>query len=310
MSQRYSTAEEIARGASDIVRLIVPERDSVFADRARRLRQLADGHSMAGYLNLIASVIEAQAAIIQDYPGGAVRLPDARALSLAREHGMPPLVVRSWQRDASWQVVLRGIASRLAPALDGVARATADRVKSAAGEWLEEQANIVLNGLTLGLDRGAAVFVAAALQVYWTHMLLTLPQAALTELADHPSVCPCCGSRPVASIVKSGGQSGLRYLACSLCALQWHFVRITCANCASNKAIQYFNVDGTSKAVRAEACDDCDTYLKIIYAEDDPLAEPAADDLATINLDLLMAERTHFLRSAVNLALFHGESGD
>lgn len=310
MSQRFSTPGEIARASGDIVRVILPERGSVFVDRARRLGQLADGHSMSGYLKLIASVIDAQAEIIQRYPHDNEIFPDARALSLAVEHGMPPLAVQSLQRDPSWRVVLRDIAGRLTHGLDGAARDTADRVSAASDAWLENQANIVLNGLTLDLDRGAAVFVAAALQVYWTHMLLELPSGAIPELSEHPNVCPCCGSRPVASIVRSGGQSGLRYLACSLCALQWHFVRITCANCGSNKAIQYFNVESTSKAVRAEACDDCDTYLKIMYAEDDPLVDPAADDLATINLDLLMAEETHFLRGAVNLALFHGESAD
>ena len=61
------------------------------------------------------------------------------------------------------------------------------------------------------------------------------------------------------------------------------------------------------KAVLAEGCDECDTYLKILYMDRDAQVEPAADDLATTALDLLMAD-TGKLRSGHNLMLIHGDA--
>ena len=51
---------------------------------------------------------------------------------------------------------------------------------------------------------------------------------------DDPTLCPCCGSRPVASVERLGAE-GARYLACGLCATQWHYVRIKCTHCQSTK---------------------------------------------------------------------------
>ncbi len=55
-------------------------------------------------------------------------------------------------------------------------------------------------------------------------------------------------------------------------------------------------------AAKAEACDRCHTYLKLFYLEQNPRAEPFADDVATLPLDLLMAE-AGYARSGVNLFL-------
>ncbi len=42
--------------------------------------------------------------------------------------------------------------------------------------------------------------------------------------------------------------------------------------------------------MQAETCTACGTYRKIVNQEKDPLAEPLADDLASLMLDLLMSE--------------------
>ena len=82
-------------------------------------------------------------------------------------------------------------------------------------------------------------------------------------------VCPCCGSRPTASVTRSSGESlGQRYLHCSLCSLQWHLVRIKCTHCLSTKRIAYQSLEAAgadeqgdsraaSAALQAESCDDC-----------------------------------------------------
>ncbi len=42
--------------------------------------------------------------------------------------------------------------------------------------------------------------------------------------------------------------------------------------------------------MRAETCDHCHSYRKILYLEKDPSLEPVADDLGTLALDILLGE--------------------
>src|SRR5208282_6285424 len=90
----------------------------------------------------------------------------------------------------------------------------------------------------------------------------------------------------IVSIAEAG--QGLRYLSCSLCASLWHMVRIKCSNCESTRGINFYTLEGSNGAVKAESCDDCDVYLKLLYLEKDSRMEPMADDLATLALDMLM----------------------
>jgi FdhE protein len=98
-----------------------------------------------------------------------------------------------------------------------------------------------------------------------------------------------CGSLPLASLVHSKGSlAGSRFLVYSLCAAEWHLVRIKCANCHSTKGIAYLEIEGTGGPVKAETCDECRTYTKIPYTEKAPEADAFADDLASLGLDLLV----------------------
>jgi FdhE protein len=115
-----------------------------------------------------------------------------------------------------------------------------------------------------------------------------------------------CGSPPVASLVHSAGAlAGSRFLVCALCATEWHLVRIKCANCASTKGIAYLEIEGEGGLVKAETCDECQTYTKIIYTEKAPDAEAFADDLASLGLDLL-ADEAGWRRATPNPFLLPG----
>ena len=46
----------------------------------------------------------------------------------------------------------------------------------------------------------------------------------------------------------------------------------------------------TAASVKAESCDECRTYAKMIYQMHDPKLDPFADDLASLGLDLMVAE--------------------
>lgn len=305
MSQRILQPGEIERLAStEIPFLRPPDRRALFADRAARLRQLAAGHAMGDYLEFVAKIADAQQWALENLP--TVMLPRPEHVERCREHAMPPLNVQSHPRDRAWCDILRMMLRRIAALTEGRVRDIASKLEHERDELYEAQASKLLAGITFGLDLGTAPLIGAALQVYWVHMATSLGAEAIGRI-DVATVCPSCGSRPVASIARIGGkEDGYRYLHCSLCSTEWHMVRIKCTSCESTKGIEYQGIEGGSKAVLAESCGECGTYLKVLYMSRDPQLESTADDLASTALDLLMAD-TGKLRSGPNLMLLHGD---
>lgn len=328
---RVMSPEEIAaRGGGDTPYFRWPERSTVFAERAMRLRQLASGHAMGDFLTFMSDVARAQQAQLLACP--SVPIPDSASLDHAAQNGVPPLPATDWPRDPAWHGVLRELVAELQASAPAGAQAALARLAGADEVFLECQADALLTGVMAGLDMATAPLVAAALQVVWTHMVLQVQQqhARLGQpfgRLDDETLCPCCGSHPTASIVRSAGDApGQRYLHCSLCSMQWHMVRIKCSHCLSVKGLAYQALDaaGTSDntdghdlgaaraaraVVQAETCDECHHYLKIVHTERDPFAEPVADDLASLTLDLLLSE-TGLARHGVNLMLLFGESDE
>jgi len=84
-------------------------------------------------------------------------------------------------------------------------------------------------------------------------------------------------------------------------------VRGICSNCDATQGLTYFGIEGQSGLVTAESCDECHTYLKIIKLEKAPQADPLADELAMLALDLLMNQNRQ-LPNGSNL-LFHPGNG-
>jgi FdhE protein len=219
------------------------------------------------------------------------------------------LSAQAHERSPAWREDLREIVEHVrARTANGVA-ATLDRLLALDTPALESLADRVLAGATLDDDATFVPFIGAGLQVYFTRMAASLDVAAVST-CDVAGICPACASRPVASIVRIGGdQANLRYLVCSLCATEWNLARIKCTSCDSDKGVQYLaltrdeNEKGIESPTRAEVCDECKSYLKIFYQEKDGYVDPTADDLATLALDVLVDEQGYG-RSGPNL-LFH-----
>jgi FdhE protein len=279
-----------------IPRVRLPDRSQVFARRAARLRELATASPIGDYLRVLATIAEAQQAALATVPGA---LPTLEQIALAREHKMPPIHATSWPRDPAWRDVVRSVAETAARGAPPALADLSARLREATPEWLDAQADAVLAARDDHVDTAAAPFVAAALQVHWTALTAAFAADSISTI-DVPGVCPLCGSLPVASIVAAQAPwQGYRYLHCGLCATEWHMVRVQCSHCgASGKDIAYRylereNVQSGEQgltAVRAETCEQCHSYRKIVYQEKDPLIEPLADDVASIALDLLLGE--------------------
>ena len=326
-TSRLLSPEEIAVQAGQQVPFLrLPERASVFAERELRLRQLAAGHPMREYLLFVAEIVRAQHELLAAYPG--VALPSAEQLDAASRAGQPPLEATHWPRDPAWRDGLQRLLDTMLPRLAGSPALAALRaLREADAAEIERQADRLLAGVTTGLDLGAAPLIAAALQAYFTHLVIATDGArGVDRLApfgrtDDPTRCPCCGSLPTASIARIGAEaSGYRYLHCSLCSAQWHMVRIKCACCQGTKGIGYQSLEAlpghalpataaANDAVQAETCDSCGSYLKIVHMGRDPQVEPVADDMASVTLDLLVSEAGR-QRHGVNLLLLFGDGDD
>ncbi|WP_198360796.1 formate dehydrogenase accessory protein FdhE [Burkholderia ubonensis] len=303
MTQRILEPNEIsALDHSAIPRFRLPERATVFSARAARLRQLADLNPISGYLRLMAVVADAQHAVLQDF---AAQMPSQDAIARAQQHSMPLVPALGGERDPQWRAVLYELLDRVEGAglVNPPLAKLLDRLRLMAPAELDAQADAILALRFAEVDPATAPFLMAALQVVWTD-LASRTQPADVPFLDQPGLCPVCGTHPVASVVRVGGQyEGYRFLQCGLCTTEWHMVRTKCTHCDSTKGIAYHGIEGGSEAVKAESCDECKTYRKIGYQNKDYDFEPLADDLASLTLDLLMNE-AGYRRSSPNPLLW------
>jgi len=290
-----------------IPRLRLPDRTRLFAARAQRLRQLggtgAPGQAIGDYLRLMAAVAEAQQVALRTFEAP---LPTATQIAQSHTHGMPLIHASGWPREREWRDLVAQLCGSVAAARDVPpgTREACERLRALPPQQMEAQADALLAARADAIEVAAAPFLMAALQVYWVALASRLAPDNVAEL-EVPGLCPMCGTLPVASIVRADEHSqGYRYLHCALCATEWHLVRITCSQCQGTANIAYHSIEGGSEAIRAESCDECHTYRKILYQEKDPNVEPVADDLGSLALDLLMSEAGYH-RGSGNPLLWH-----
>lgn len=312
MSHAYGNAPT---GIMQPLEVRLPSEDH-FSRRARRLHEHAQHNvPLSEFLTFMAQLASAQqAAFERATPSWQ---PAAESFDLALEHGMPPLNVQALLPNLD-------LADELGILLDGLElqvseaqRPLIDALRELAPERLRQLAEQVIIGEAGDkLDRGLMPLVAAALQVAWLRLVQTLPRTPQRPSGEVRTLCPCCGSPPVASLVETDpSSSGVRYLQCGLCSTQWYLERSLCSACEHSGKLDYLSLtpesdteDDTNVAsAQAEACGDCSSYLKMFPRALDPEVEPLADDLASLPLDLLLGEEGCYQRSGFNPLLVVGD---
>jgi FdhE protein len=266
----------------------LPDPLAMFARRSRRLKALADGHGLRSYLLLLSELSDIQHRVQDDLPD--VVLPSADALARSRRHRMPPLDRARFTPDAAMDGIWQRLTAMAdAAAMPDAARVALQRVKSAAGTDRAAMMSAVLTN-AIPADRLAEhVFVAAALQVHSARLATRLDANTLVPIGD--GVCPACGGPPVSSMVVGWtGAQGARFCACSLCGTLWNYPRVKCTLCGATKGIAYQEIAGGSATVKAETCESCHGYVKILHQHKDPSLDSVADDVATLALDLLLRD--------------------
>ncbi len=294
---------QIEETAGAITRLRLPHAP-LFADRATRCRNLAKDHPFAGYLNFCAAIAAQQQRELHQFPH--LPLPDDKLLHHCQEYNMPPLSPAGWPPHPHWQEVVHRLIKAAEPELPPAGQQELHRCPINDSNWLDSQKTQLLRGNYPQVDPALAPFLGAALQVQWSSLAARLPPTSMTRATEQP-LCPVCGSHPVAAFLCTSGPSkGLRYLHCSLCDASWHMVRAKCSNCGNTRDIDYFSFSDHLPHIQAETCPACQSYIKLIRMEKAADADPIAEDLASLALDLHM-EGKNFAKTAINLFLLPRE---
>jgi FdhE protein len=269
--------------------LLLPDPATRFARTAARLESLAHLHPMADWLRFMARLAQAQhAAAIMPPP---TETPDQARVDQAVTARMPPLAADDHARTKAWRNGLATLLDRLAQnPMPATASSVIAQLRARDENAVEALADNFLHGGLGVADAGAAMYVAAALQVYFTRLAASLHAPGL-RLLPQRGLCPCCGSTPVAGVITASGPApGTRYLYCSLCGTAWNHVRAVCITCGGSRSVSLEGIEGDTGAARAETCNECHTYAKMLYQAKDMQVDPFADDLATLALDVLVGE--------------------
>jgi FdhE protein len=269
--------------------LILPDPAKRFSNTAARLEVLAAGHPMEDWLRFMTKLVRAQQFAVATLPPLAGL--EQSFVEQAVGNRMPPLAADGHRRDPAWRDGLAVLTDQFDDdSKSPQVQAVIAQLRSRDAAAIDNLADEFLHGNIEAADAGAVLYVAAALQVYFTRMAAGLPASDL-RLLPQRGLCPCCGSTPISGVITATGHTpGARYLYCSLCSTAWNHVRAICITCGESRSVALKAIEDDAGVVKAETCDDCHSYAKMIYLAQDTKSDPFADDLASLGLDVLVAE--------------------
>ena len=269
---------------------LTPHPARLFKTRADRFEVLADGSRLGPYLRFLAAIARIQCELASTLP----ELPpiEPEQLARARANAMPPLDRSEMATSPDFRQLLEQflVAAAALEKPEAAAEALA-QVRGADEETLAWLIGNVISDDLPGDGLAHHLYIAAAVQVHAARVAAGLDGGRLVPI--RVGVCPACGGKPVASMVVGfQAADGVRYACCSCCGTMWNEVRIKCLACGSTKGIGYRAVEtGDDEAtVKAEVCDSCHSWVKILYQNKNPSIEVVADDVASLGLDLLMKD--------------------
>jgi FdhE protein len=273
---------------------LMPSPARFFKERAARLRRLSETSNLAPYLRFLGAIAELQAELVAELP--PIEPIAADQIARARENTMPPIDRAAMVRSEDYRKTLTLFLERAEAIEKPAAAQQALEAVRAAGEdtmdWMI--GNVIADTMPVeGLAHH--LYIAAATQVHASRLAAGLDALRLVPVS--PGVCPSCGGKPVGSMVIGvQGAEGARYACCAGCATMWNEVRVKCIACGSTKGVGYRAVEieddpeGKTAVIKAEVCDECKSWTKILYQNKNPSLEIIADDVASVGIDILMKD--------------------
>ncbi|MFB2759945.1 formate dehydrogenase accessory protein FdhE [Shewanella xiamenensis] len=250
---------------------------AVYHRRAQRLLSLAKDSPLADYFELCRRVVAIQARLAAEADFGQL-------LAWGKDEAIP-LSHLGLEADSYWQGLLQQLLSDLLPQVDEDMARVLRLLMQQSPEQLTSWGSALRQGHMSEVPARFSLFIWAAMGVYWSHWAPMVIKRIDQRKVVQQNLCPICGSHPVASVIVDQPRAGLRYLHCSLCESEWHYIRAHCTSCGQDKGTTLWSFDDTQAQVRIESCDECHGYTKMLFVEKSPLMDVAADDLATLMLD-------------------------
>jgi len=254
-------------------------------------------HIPGEYLSFRIGLYRGQLAAYDALAGAAIK----SRIPLARESlSFDPSVLERLLRVASESLALNS------PMRADLAKLAEDRAK------LEEVINAAVFGLDIGVlkrlagELGAGedtlLFFGRACAAPYVSRIVWPAAEVAADVSSGAGECPYCGSLPGLSILR--GETGRRFLACSLCGMDWGFPRMKCPFCGAENSLEIMR-ENDSDPRWIEACSSCSRYLKT--ADERKLAGraeliPLLESVSTLYMDFI-AEKHGCKRSAPYVAL-------
>jgi FdhE protein len=107
-----------------------------------------------------------------------------------------------------------------------------------------------------------------------------------------PGRCPKCGHAAQVGCIRPKADGTALSLVCSLCLLEWDFVRGRCVRCGHDKEkeIAYYSADEIPH-LQVMACSACRHYLHLVKFDREPRAVADVDEIAALPLDVWAHEK-------------------
>ncbi|MDK4680257.1 formate dehydrogenase accessory protein FdhE [Kingella negevensis] len=264
----------------------IPPKNNIFVDRAIRFDELAaeEKTSWREYLALLAELSRAQNTALNAVLPETTQPENVGATKLPESNGdtIPPLFFKCLQ------IITRKLQGKVNDTVQAALNTLVEQ-KQADVEGIAKR---VLREEVPDSEQVYRIWVHAALQCAWTAWASQLTDDDVPSVEER-SVCPCCGGEAVASVVLNGGDwHGLRYLHCAVCNSRWNALRAKCTFCGDQSAIEFHQIEGADSGVlhgaRGESCGKCGHYRKLLLLENQQYADPIADDLASLAVDILL----------------------
>lgn len=268
---------------------IAPKSD-VFTERAIRFEELAqaDTQQWQDYLRLLAQVSHAQQRVLNGLVAALPPLNSEPEQTVLPENDGKNLPEHFF---TALQQLCTVLATEKLPE---TAQSSLKTLAAFSESQARETAQRMLQDNMSDNEKNLQLWLTAALQCAWTAWSIQLGEDDV-PVRENRNNCPACGGDAVSSLIQNGGDlDGLRYLHCGSCNGQWHALRAKCTFCGDQSALTRHSIADTDhpalKGASAEYCGKCQAYRKIHNRQQQQHADPVADDLASLALDILMGE--------------------
>ncbi|MBK1781464.1 formate dehydrogenase accessory protein FdhE [Advenella sp. WQ 585] len=285
---KLKSKEEIEKSFFHIPFWIAPDKN-LFLSRSDRFKKLAklEKSDWKLYLQLLSELSRVQHGLLAD--------ADAVVPELKRNDSASLLNVYSTAIPFCFTPMLNALYERSKSELSAHMEQTWQRLLAMPVPEQEALALRILQQEIKENDQEYSIWVHAVLQVVWTYWAMQLQETDVPS-RDERVQCPCCGSDAVGSVIlKSGEQENLRYLHCNLCNSRWNALRAKCTFCGNTKDMTLQSVEGATEGAlhgaSGETCDVCQGYRKMFSLSKEQHADPVADDLGSLALDMMLGEK-------------------